>query len=309
MRLFIYRNLKSIIIKMDNYKLSVAIVTRNRPDSLAKTLDSLLSQSIQPYEIVISDDSNTENFSALNKTIADKKGCKYVIGPQKGLYANRNHVVKCCTGTHIRTMDDDHTFPEGHIDTCMRKIEEDPTSIWIMGEWYPNAAKDSAKPHCPGEIHPRGFSAYPKDEQNCRAISCGATIYPRIVIDRNILNIEDFKFGYSYLEYGCRLRYFGFRIRHLDDTYVYHEYYNNPPSIDDQYEMLDSQVFAMMALSFIYEPTFKNRFYTIIQLSIGWIRSKTYMQKSILQNIQRIKRLKKSLESLNEKKILNYQLL
>ena len=42
-------------------KLSVALVTRNRPDWLRRCLGSWRTQSVQPYEIVISDDSGEDS--------------------------------------------------------------------------------------------------------------------------------------------------------------------------------------------------------------------------------------------------------
>src|SRR3954454_3566516 len=98
-----------------NIKLSVALVTRNRPDSLRRTLESLKQQSLQPYEVIISDDSDNETLIAVNNELAQKYSCRYIKGPGKGLYANRNFVARHCSGTHIRTMDDDHEFPENHL--------------------------------------------------------------------------------------------------------------------------------------------------------------------------------------------------
>jgi hypothetical protein len=234
-----------------------------------------------------------------NRKLAERFNCTYKTGPGKGLYANRNFTAKHCKGTHIRTMDDDHTFPEGHMSICLKKIHEDPDSVWILGEWYPNESQDKPTPYCPGEIHPRGYSTKPKDEQNCKAISCGASIYPRTIIDKNILNVEYFRFGYTYLEYGCRLNHLGFRIRHLNETFVYHEYYFNPPSFNNQVAVTDSKIFAMMALSFLYQPTLKNKFFTIAQLGVWFIKSYKPTKESILNNISRIKELKKDLKQYN----------
>src|SRR4030095_1228767 len=118
-------------------KLSVALVTRNRAESLARTLKNLSRQILQPYEVIISDDSDIEVMVALNIELALRYGCKYIKGPGRGLYANRNFVAKQCSGTHIRTMDDDHEFPENHLIECLRAIKEEPKTIWTIGEFYP----------------------------------------------------------------------------------------------------------------------------------------------------------------------------
>src|SRR4051812_34264064 len=95
--------------------LSIALVTRNRPKSLERTLQSLRIQKIWPHEVVISDDSDIEAAIKQNKRLALLYACKYIKGPGRGLYANRNFAAKHCSGTHIRTMDDDHEFPENHL--------------------------------------------------------------------------------------------------------------------------------------------------------------------------------------------------
>ncbi|MFM6022178.1 MAG: glycosyltransferase family 2 protein, partial [Dolichospermum sp.] len=46
---------------MSNILLSIALVTRNRPESLERCLKSLRSQNVQPFEVVISDDSDIEH--------------------------------------------------------------------------------------------------------------------------------------------------------------------------------------------------------------------------------------------------------
>src|SRR3954471_12844764 len=97
--------------------ISVALVTRNRPDSLERTLRSLRAQETQPLEVVISDDSDPDQ-SAESSPVAEEHGCRYEPGPRRGLYANRNAVARLCRGTHIRTMDDDHEFPPGHWAAC-----------------------------------------------------------------------------------------------------------------------------------------------------------------------------------------------
>jgi glycosyltransferase involved in cell wall biosynthesis len=281
---------------MINYKLSVALVTRNRPESLTKTLKSLREQSVQPFEVIISDDSDLEEAIKQNRELAEKYECKYIKGPQKGLYANRNFIAKVCKGTYIRTMDDDHTFPPDHFKTCLEKIREDPKSIWIIGEIYPNGVPQPVPPPCPGEIHPRGFGVKPKDEQNCRAISCGASIYPRTIIDNNILNVEYFKFGYTFFEYGSRLKHLGYRIRFLNETYIYHEYYSNPSSFNNEIAIMDSKIFAMMTLSFLYETSLKNQLYTTAQLTFMLFKNYKATRISIIENIKRIKELKEGLE-------------
>ncbi len=107
--------------------LSVALVTRNRPASLARTLAPLRKQSVQPQEVVIADDSDDE-WAPQVRAIARAYGCRYAVGPKRGLCPNRNAPALACRATHIRTIDDDHEFPAGHIEACIAAIIRDPLS-------------------------------------------------------------------------------------------------------------------------------------------------------------------------------------
>jgi glycosyltransferase involved in cell wall biosynthesis len=262
-------------------QLSIALVTRNRPDSLERTLRSLRSQDAQPSEVIVSDDSDDQYQDAV-LSLTKQYDCVYQRGPRQGLYTNRNAAARACSGTHFRTMDDDHEFPRGHVAKCLEAVAVDPLSIWIVGEIHASeTGRDNAKVCCPGELHVRGFSKPPKNPQNCRAISCGATIYPRSVVDREILNAEYFRFGVVYLEYGCRLSRLGYRIRHLADTYVIH----HSDLIDNSYRVdqtaLAARMFSMTCLAFMYEPNLRNKLQLAAELAKIGITSPLQLSKAL----------------------------
>jgi len=249
-------------------QLSVALVTRNRPDSLRRTLSSL-SKQVSPYEVLISDDSDNAEAIVENKRLAERFGCKYMSGPHKGLYANRNFVAKHCTGTHIRTMDDDHEFPEDHIKTCLEAIKQDFNVIWTIGEYIPTEINMDQPAPIPGQLHPRGYSYLPKDMNDYYGISCGATIYPRKVIDDNILNFEIFKFGIVYLEYGARLFNKKFVIKPLLSTFIIHHYDADNRSVSSMQIISSARIFSMLMLSFYHRRSLRNQFLTVSEILKG----------------------------------------
>ena len=256
---------------MQETRLSVALVTRNRPSSLERTLRSLRSQDIQPWEIVVSDDSDPGQNADVRRIAADYR-CEYVPGPHRGLYANRNHAVAFCRGTHIRTMDDDHEFPSHHFAECLAAVSRDPEAIWIIGEFLPDQMERANGPECPGQLHPRGFSVAPTNPDDCWAIADGATIYPQKVFDRGLRFAEAFKFGAPYLEFGSRLHFLGYRIRQITSTYVMHHYDAANRSLADPGEELAAEFFAMLCHSFIYQPSLKNRLLSIGQIVLMTLR-------------------------------------
>jgi len=176
----------------DPIQLSIALVTRNRPERLRRCLASLRAQDAQPIEIVVSDDSDNPSIAA---AIARQFGARHMAGPRRGLYANRNTVALACTGTHIRTMDDDHTFPPGHLQQCLEALTHDPQALWTCGErsFFGEEQHDFTA-HA-AQLHPSGAACAVDDPDDNWAIADGATIYPRAVFARGFRFVEEFGYG------------------------------------------------------------------------------------------------------------------
>ena len=254
-------------------RISVALVTRNRPDSLLRTLSSLVRQDVQPFEVIVSDDSD-DSIAGEVKAIVEEHGFRYLRGPRRGLYANRNHIALACTGTHIRTMDDDHEFPASHFQACEEALQNDPTAIWIISEFLPN--EKPGIPSCPGQLHPRGFSITPTDPNDCWAISDGASLYPITIFQRGIQYAEYYKFGAAYLEFGSRLRWLGYKIRLLPSTYVVHHYDPNARSYMNKGIDASSRFFASLCHSFIYQPKFRNKVLCCLEITRQVVLANAY---------------------------------
>jgi glycosyltransferase involved in cell wall biosynthesis len=201
--------------------LSVALVTRNRPGSLERAIASLRAQDEQPFEVVISDDSDDEFVSEI-KTIAQKFGCCYVRGPKRGLYANRNSAALHCRGTHIRTMDDDHVLPPEHFSQCLEAVKRDPDAIWTTGEIGYLDGEVSNVVEVANQLGPSGVGEQIENHSDNWGISDGSTIYPRDVFDRQFRMVEDFAFGSSYLEFGAFLYKNGWKSRCVPGALVEH---------------------------------------------------------------------------------------
>ncbi|MDJ1185079.1 glycosyltransferase family 2 protein [Roseofilum casamattae] len=202
----------------ENVTISVALVTYNLPDYLNRCLESIRAQSVQPYEIVVSDDS-TPDIAPQNEAIALKWGCRYITGPRRGLQANLNNAAIACQGTHVRIVNDDHLFPDNHFQIIYDTVSSLPESIWLLGEYYEYPNPESHL-HLPGEVQPRGFHKPISNFDDCFAISGGCAIIPRKIFETHRF-LE--AFGYICdLEFGPRLHALGYRIRYCPDTYVIH---------------------------------------------------------------------------------------
>ncbi|MDR3404564.1 MAG: glycosyltransferase family 2 protein [Chthoniobacter sp.] len=200
-------------------RLSIALVTRNRPESLRRCLDSLRAQDTPPFEIVVSDDSDEPAIAA---AIVPEFEARHVAGPRRGLYANRNAAALACGGTHIRTMDDDHTLPPGHLHACLEAVARDPHALWTCGEQsFLDEKLHTFTPHA-AQLHPSGAAQAVEDPDDNWAIADGATIYPREVFERGFRFVEEFGYGSSYLEFGALLYARGWHSRCVPGAFVEH---------------------------------------------------------------------------------------
>jgi glycosyltransferase involved in cell wall biosynthesis len=231
----------------DAIRLSIALVTRNRSDSLRRCLTSLRAQDVQPSEIVLSDDS--DDLSAAI-AMAEEFGARHIPGPRRGLYANRNAAALACTGTHIRTMDDDHTFPAGHFERCLAALERDPQAVWACDEMSYLDGRFYSSPQPAPQLHPSGVGGPVATPDDTWAIADGSTIYPRTVFDRGLRMVEEYGYGSSYLEFGAYLYHHGFRGRLLRDTFIEHHAEAATLTRGD----LRSRLFASLCFNLCFRP-------------------------------------------------------
>lgn len=252
------------------YTLSIAVITRNRPDSLRRALRSIRAQSVQPFEILVGDDSDPEKLEA-SRQVAEEFGCRHLPPDDgRGMVRNRNRLARAFTGTHLRTMDDDHEFPPGHLEQCLRSIASDSETVWFSAEHLDGVPDPWQPPFCPGHLNARGFAEIPSDPRRCWAISDGATIFPRSVYERGQYCYDEFPFGSAFMEYGSRLAWLGYRIRVLEDSYVIH--HNNESHLErnsvwygSKQVILSSRLYAAFCHSFIYQPTWRNQALTVME--------------------------------------------
>ena len=215
---------------MGSIQLSIALVTRDRPEWLQQCLQSWRAQRVQPFEIVVSDDS-CDALQTETRQIAEHFGARWIAGPHRGLYANRNRAFRTARGTHIMSADDDHTHPDGFVATVVGAIESDPEAIWTVSERSPDRPTDPLLP--PGELRSNGTIGPPENAEDSAAIACGSTVYPRKIFESGLYYNETYRFGGIWYLWGHQLRKAGFRIRHCPETFVWHHTESSRPRQDD----------------------------------------------------------------------------
>lgn len=107
-----------------NFNISVVIVTYNRPLSCRKTINSLLSQSTLPFEIIVIDDASSRPFNFDHPIVK-----VYRNQFELGLSGSRNIGVKISKGDVIAFIDDDAIADVDWIKNIERAFQEHNVDI------------------------------------------------------------------------------------------------------------------------------------------------------------------------------------
>lgn len=95
---------------MDKTLISIIIPTYNRPELLARTLDSIVKQSYKEMELVIVNDAgvDVENFANSLRKYSQLSSVQYYSNEKnKGLAGTRNVAIQKATGDYFVFLDDD----------------------------------------------------------------------------------------------------------------------------------------------------------------------------------------------------------
>jgi GT2 family glycosyltransferase len=78
---------------VSDYHVTLAILTRNRPDYLQTALQAATGGDDRPDDVLVSDDSEDSVRVRNRHLVAQHHRVRYTEGPRRGIGANRNHVV------------------------------------------------------------------------------------------------------------------------------------------------------------------------------------------------------------------------
>lgn len=94
-------------------KISFLIVTKNRPQILAQTLDSLLVQTNPDWEAIVVDDGDGSEVKELVENYKDSRFKYFVNTGTYGAAGGRNLAAKMATASIVAILDDDDlAYPE-----------------------------------------------------------------------------------------------------------------------------------------------------------------------------------------------------
>ena len=131
-------------------KISVVIPTFNRISLVARAIDSVLKQSLNPYEIIVVDDGSDDGTSEM---IQNKyKSIKLIQQQNNGVSAARNNGIKHAKGDWIALLDSDDEWTEKKLENQVDRLIKTPeydfchtNEIWIRNGVRVNQRKKHEK--------------------------------------------------------------------------------------------------------------------------------------------------------------------
>jgi len=139
---------------------SVIIPVFNREDFIKKSIESVLNQSFEDYELIVIDDGSTDNTSSVIKEFTPS--LQYFYQKNKGVSSARNHGIEKAQGKHICFLDSDDLwhkdkllYHKNFIETNENIDIHQTEDIWFRNNKRVNPHKKHLKPS--GWIFPQSL--------------------------------------------------------------------------------------------------------------------------------------------------------
>lgn len=110
---------------------TVGLPTYNGAVYLARSLDSLLAQDYQNFELVISDNASTDATGSIARAYAERyERIRYVRQPSNlGAAANFTFVLAAASGPYFMWASDHDLWDPGFISRCVAALEANPAAV------------------------------------------------------------------------------------------------------------------------------------------------------------------------------------
>ena len=131
-------------------KISVIIPTYNRKKTLARAIQSVINQSLSPFEILIIDDGSNDGTEEWVKE--NFQNIKYIYQNNRGVSSARNIGIENANGDWVAFLDSDDEWLPNKLHEQLKAIESNPevkffhtNEIWIRNGIRVNQMKKHKK--------------------------------------------------------------------------------------------------------------------------------------------------------------------
>ncbi len=113
---------------------SVVIVTKDRPELLAKVLESLVPQTLMPDEVLVVDNNSSLSYGDVIERFAPKLPLRIVVEMKPGIPHARNRGIREASGEIILFTDDDCVAEREWVENMVAPFLMNPHIGAVGGE-------------------------------------------------------------------------------------------------------------------------------------------------------------------------------
>lgn len=122
---------------------SIYIPAYNAESTIARAVNSALSQTVKDLEVCVCDDGSTDNtWGVLTRNFSDNPRVKFARQENSGIGAASNTAVRLCSGHYIGQLDSDDYLLRDAVETCLKEFYKDK-SLACVYTGYENEYSES----------------------------------------------------------------------------------------------------------------------------------------------------------------------
>ena len=144
-------------------RISVIIPAYNAESTLAECLESVVRQTVRPFEVVLVDDGSTDKTRREAAKFEGKLTLRIVSQSNSGLGKARNAGMAAATGDAFAFLDADDVWLPGKLEQGVKGLLKYPKTQWFYTpilEWTPNKENSTRKRACSQVNSLRSFLSY-----------------------------------------------------------------------------------------------------------------------------------------------------
>lgn len=253
-------------------RLSICITTRNRPQELQKCLQNIWNSTVKPQLVVVSDDSTSEEMQQKNRRIVENNlNSIYLLGPHRGVCANRNNAMNLIKDTDLVSFIDDDVFMKPYfIARAMERYAQMPP----QEKFRTLLSGVSEQSSTPVKLSFRGYFCAATVSQ---CVNLHTAVFPCLLFEKEQWD-ENIFFGYEDAELCLRAIKDGYSILHCSELDASHScFLKGTLTTEGEYKLSEYEIFIEAARLYVNIKRYKNIFPNPLKLGIFIITYITHM--------------------------------
>jgi glycosyltransferase involved in cell wall biosynthesis len=111
-------------------KYSIIVPVFNRPDEVDELLDSLCSQTVKDFEVLIVEDGSQTPCESVCKKYEQRLVLKYFMKQNSGPGQSRNYGAERAQGEYLLVLDSDVVLPHDFLAAVEDELQREPAAAW-----------------------------------------------------------------------------------------------------------------------------------------------------------------------------------